>query len=110
MVVGQNAAARSVVAVRSANSANPSKGGDAKPGIFREPVSQRPPGYKAPHIDVPEGGIDAAGGSSGGFSSSDADSSRPWLEPRPHGVRSHRRDADCPSPRLGPVARRLLRR
>ena len=63
-----NAAARSVVAVRSANSANPSKGGDAKPGIFREPVSQRPPGCQAPHIDVPEGGIDAAGGSSGGGS------------------------------------------
>ena len=48
---GRRAAARSAVAVRSENSANPSKGGDAKPGIFREPVSRRPPGCQAPHID-----------------------------------------------------------
>ena len=51
--------------VRSANSANPSKGGDAKPGIFREHRSQRPPGCQAPHIGPTKGGIDAAGGSSG---------------------------------------------
>ena len=59
-------AARSVVAVRSANSANPSKGGDAKPGIFRKPVPEDRPVARHRTSTRPEGGIDAAGGSSGG--------------------------------------------
>ncbi len=92
--------------VRSANTANPSRGGDAKPGIFRKSTFRRPPGCQAPHIDRPEGGLDGAGGSSRGqHGPSDTHSGRPGLESRPHGIQAPRRDPDRPPCRLAPRAR-----
>ena len=99
-----HATARSVVAVRSENSANPSRGGDAKPGIFREPApkdrpvarhrtSTHPKVASMAQVDRPHGGSAPPTRTPAGS----------WLEPRLLRIaaprRHRRRDRRSCSPR-----------
>ena len=75
--------------IRSANSANPSKGGDAKPGIFREPAPEDRPVARHRTSTDPEGGHRWRRWNrheSGWHVPSDSNARRPWLEP---GLRAH---------------------